>query len=65
MGLIHGREENTDGSCNEETCSLIEEFWGEHTPYEQMIAQGRHQNDIRGSREGAHQCVAEASATQG
>lgn len=64
MGLIDGHEGHTDGGGKEQTHSLVQKLWGEHAPYKQVIAQGRHQNDVRRNWERTNQCVAEASATQ-
>lgn len=64
MGLIDGHEGHTDGGGEEQTHPLVQELRGEHAPYEQVVAQGRHQDDVRGDWERTDQCVAEASATQ-
>lgn len=63
-GPVHGGEAQAEGGCDEQVHALVEELRGKHTPYEQVVAQGRHQDDVGGHRDGAEQRVAEAGAPQ-
>lgn len=62
--LVCGSEYRTEGSRDEQVHPFIEKLWGKHTPYEQVITQRRHQDDVRGNWNRANQCIAEASAAQ-
>lgn len=63
-GPVHGGETQAEGGCDQQVHALVEELWGEHTPYKQVVAQGRHQDHVGGHGDGAEQRVAEAGNPQ-
>ena len=65
MAPIRGDEGQADSRREEHVRALVEKFRRKHTPNEQVVAQGRHQKDVRRGRERAEQCVAEAGVSQG
>lgn len=44
--MLHGVEDETDAGSEQQVHGLIEQFGRENAPYEEMIAQDSHQNNV-------------------
>lgn len=62
--LVHGSEEEADGSDHQRVGTLIQQLGGEDTPDEEVVAQGGDHDDVGSCRRGAQQCQAEAAVAQ-
>lgn len=53
--LLHGVEEETHSSGQQQVHGLVQQFGGEDAPYEEVVPQKSHQNHVGCSRNGPQQ----------